>query len=403
MVYTEIIMSRNKQKRQQQKTVVIIAVTLIVILVGLWLVPAPAVEGVSTFSLPTSIATPVVWPKDQQGAIGISGYGVLATNGDQTNAPIASIGKLMLALAVLKEKPLAVGATGPSITVTQQDVDLYASYWKQNNSVLPVQLGEQLTEYQMLQGLLIPSGDNVAHMLAVWVFGSVDNYLTYANTMSTTLGLKNTHFADASGLSPDTTSSAEDLVTIGQAVMQNPVLAEIIAQKSDPFPVVGTIRNYNTLLGHDDIVGIKTGNTSEAGGCFLLAATKTIDGQPFTIINAVMGAKTRNQALTDSKTLLTTNPPKLVTIVTAGQIVGSYHTPWGDTVNVVASSNEKIPTIGDAPISAVVHLDTIKGVKKHGDTIGNVAVTYGTKQLEVPLTIDNTLHAPSLWWKLMHL
>jgi len=117
---------------------------------------------------------------------------------------------------------------------------------------------------------------------------------------STTVG------SDASGLSPDTLSTAHDLVLLGEAAMQNPVLAEIVSKSSvDDFPLIGTIENTNTLLGQDGIVGVKTGNSDEAGGVFVFAAKYNDDsGKEQIIVGAVQGLPDLEKALQAAKTLL---------------------------------------------------------------------------------------------------
>jgi hypothetical protein len=58
---------------------------------------------------------------------------------------------------------------------------------------------------------------------------------------------------------------------------------------SATLPVAGTVHNTNTLLGHNDFVGVKTGSTAAAGGCFAFRAIRWIDGKRTTITGAVLG------------------------------------------------------------------------------------------------------------------
>ena len=87
-----------------------------------------------------------------------------------------------------------------------------------------------------------------------------------------------TSYTDPSGLDPSTTSTAADQVRLGLAAMRVPALAAITAEATAVVPVAGVVRNTNTLLGQDGIVGLKTGSTQAAGGCVLVAAWQEVSG-----------------------------------------------------------------------------------------------------------------------------
>ena len=68
-----------------------------------------------------------------------------------------------------------------------------------------------------------------------------------------------------------------------------PALAAIVGMSTAVVPVAGTIRNTNTLLGQDGIVGLKTGSTQAAGGCILVAAWQQESGRKTLIVAATFG------------------------------------------------------------------------------------------------------------------
>src|SRR5207302_8896714 len=140
--------------------------------------------------------------------------GVVATSGPEKPQPFASVAKVMTALVLLDSKPLAAGQQGPSLTVTALDVSDYAAKRDQGQSVVTVAAGEQLTEYQLLQGLLIPSGNNLADLIARWDAGSTQAFVEKMNNRAKTLGLKATTFADPSGFDPKTQTTPTDLVRL---------------------------------------------------------------------------------------------------------------------------------------------------------------------------------------------
>jgi D-alanyl-D-alanine carboxypeptidase (penicillin-binding protein 5/6) len=148
----------------------------------------------------------------------------------------------------------------------------YPAQARNGDSLVPVTAGEQLTERQALEALLLPSADNMAWILARWDAGSQAAFTAQMNTTARRLGMTDTHYTDPSGLSASTTSTAADQVRLGMAAMSETALAQIVALRSAVIPVAGVVRNYNTLLGQDGITGLKTGSDTAAGGCILLGA-----------------------------------------------------------------------------------------------------------------------------------
>jgi D-alanyl-D-alanine carboxypeptidase (penicillin-binding protein 5/6) len=78
-------------------------------------------------------------------------------------------------------------------------------------------------------------------------------------------------------------------VRIVVRAMALPVFARIVATPSATLPVAGTVDNTNTLLGRNGFVGVKTGSTAAAGGCFAFRTVRRIDGKRTTITGVVLG------------------------------------------------------------------------------------------------------------------
>jgi len=231
----------------------------------------------------------VSWPADGVSAAGISGIGVVAGPGASRPVPIASVAKLMTAYVILRDHPLTAGGSGPSITVQPEEAAAYPSQARAGDSLVPVAAGETLTERQALEALLLPSADNMAWILARWDAGSQAAFVARMNATARRLGMTGTSYTDPSGLDPSTTSTAADQVRLGAAAMQVPALAAVTAMPTAVVPVAGLVRNYNTLLGQDGIVGLKTGSTQAAGGCVLLAAWHRTGGRDVLIVTATFG------------------------------------------------------------------------------------------------------------------
>jgi D-alanyl-D-alanine carboxypeptidase (penicillin-binding protein 5/6) len=115
------------------------------------------------------------------------------------------------------------------------------------------------------------------------------------NATARSLGMTHTRYTDPSGYDDATVSTATDQVRIVDRVMRLPVFATIVATPSATLPVAGTVQNTNTLLGYDGFVGVKTGSTAAAGGCFAFRAIRWIDGKRTTITGVVLGQPGHDQ------------------------------------------------------------------------------------------------------------
>ncbi|GAA1968107.1 hypothetical protein [Catenulispora subtropica] len=230
-----------------------------------------------------------VWPASGQAAFLLAGQSQIQAGPNQHAAPIASVAKVMTAYLVLGDHPLEPGQDGPTITLTAADVADTARRIERQESYVPVAAGERLTERQALQALLLPSANNIAVVLARWDAGSVDQFVTRMNATAHALGMARSHYTDPSGFDEATVSTAADQVRLVDRAMSLPAFADIVALPSAALPVAGTVRNTDTLLGHDGFVGVKTGSDSAAGGCFAFRAVRSVGGEQTTITGVVLG------------------------------------------------------------------------------------------------------------------
>jgi serine-type D-Ala-D-Ala carboxypeptidase (penicillin-binding protein 5/6) len=368
--------------------------------------PAPALNSKVIDTIPAK-ATALPWPTYGQAAFGASGYGVLATHGAQKPLPTASVAKVMTALAVLTQHPLAVGEQGPNITLTQHDQEVYDYYYVRGGSLVAIRPGEKITEYQALQAMLLPSANNMADTLATWAFGSVENYAKAANQLAKTYGMNTTTIADASGFSPSTLSTANDLVLLGQRALEEPVLAQIVSQKTAKVPVAGTIHNVNWLLGEDGVNGIKTGATDQAGGVYLASAKKKLsDGQDITFVTAIMKAPTLLRAMDDTRHIIDTAPQyfSVKTPVLADQQLGTFATQWDNhTVRAAAAHNLSLRVWQGSTLETRVEFDRVTGPLKAGARVGTVTAINGKQTISAPIVLTENMSSPSLSWRLRHL
>jgi D-alanyl-D-alanine carboxypeptidase (penicillin-binding protein 5/6) len=235
------------------------------------------------------VAVPAtVWPAYGQAAVQIGQSPIQAGPG-QHAAPIASVAKVMTAYLVLRDHPLGVGEDGPAIRLTAADVADTDRRSRQGESVVPVVVGQQLSEWQALQALLLPSANNIAAVLARWDAGSLARFVAHMNTTARSLGMARTRYTDPSGYDDATVSTAADQLRIVELAMRLPVFARIVATTSATLPVAGTVHNTNRLLGRNGFVGVKTGSDKAAGGCFAFRAIRLLNGKRTTITGVVLG------------------------------------------------------------------------------------------------------------------
>jgi serine-type D-Ala-D-Ala carboxypeptidase (penicillin-binding protein 5/6) len=255
----------------------------------------------STDAAPTDVlyrAAPpssAIWPEDGQAAFIRTGQSKIQAGPNQHAAAIASVAKVMTAYLVLRDHPLGPGEAGPTITLTDADVADTERRRRQEESIVSIAAGERLTELQALQALLLPSANNIAAALARWDAGSEDRFVAEMNAAARSLGMTQTRYTDPSGYDDSTVSTAADQVRIVARAMRIPAFARIVAMPSASLPFVGTVRNTNTLLGHDGFVGVKTGSDEAAGGCFAFRAVRWIDGRRTTITGVVLGQPGRDR------------------------------------------------------------------------------------------------------------
>jgi serine-type D-Ala-D-Ala endopeptidase (penicillin-binding protein 7) len=193
--------------------------------------------------------------------------------------PIASITKLMTAMVMLDAKQ----SLDDEIYVSDEDVD----YLKGTRSRLSV--GSKLSRSDMLQLALMASENRAASALAHNFPGGRIAFVKAMNYKAQELGLKNTHFADPTGLDSGNVSTAEDLAKMVQAAYQ---YAEIRLASTSPshdvyvegreYPV-GFVNTNGLVRGGEWQIGLsKTGFINEAGRCLVMQAT--IAGEPMILV-----------------------------------------------------------------------------------------------------------------------
>ncbi|MPZ48697.1 MAG: hypothetical protein GEU75_05185 [Dehalococcoidia bacterium] len=365
----------------------------------------PAVSATTTFPSTSIIGEPHQLPLPSTGAsmIAVDGLGVLGMQNPDARRPIASVTKMMTAYVILKNHPLQPGETGPTFTMTAANGARYLQMLNEDQSTLPVTAGMQLTQLEMLQGLLIASANNFAEILAAWDAGTQQAFVTRMNEEARALGMTNTTYADASGFLAASTSTAQDQLTLARAAMRNPVFAQTVAMSQVRLTGIGIVPAVNQLLGQEGVVGIKTGFTEEAGGNLAFAAKRQANGQQVDIIGIVMGQPTRPLAFEATRRLLQSLGQGLqpARVVSAGQPVGTIRSEWGGgDVEVVVGEDAQMLLWPGMTLETTVEYDAIQAPRAAGDQVGWLNLKLGEQERRVPLTLAEDLRKAGLIWRL---
>ncbi|MFE7116891.1 D-alanyl-D-alanine carboxypeptidase family protein, partial [Streptomyces sp. NPDC057654] len=350
------------------------------------------------------------WPDQGQAAAKVVGVGDIGTSGPQKPVPTASVAKAMTAHLILRDHPLKKGAKGPKITI---DAQAEKEGKSQDESVEPVKEGEQYTEYQMLEMLLIPSANNVARKLARWDAGSEDAFVKKMNEESQRLGMTNTTYTDPSGFNSSTKSTAVDQTKLAEEAMKAPIFREIVGTpnvQNDP-KLPRKLYNNNQLLMNYGTLGIKTGSSSPAGGALMWAAKRTIDHKEQLIVGATMDQhapgvldKSLQLAQTNTKPMIKAVQDALTStvMVKKGDVVGYVNDGLGGKTPVVATKDLK--GVGWPGLDAQLGIDSggkaVPHSAKAGTVVGELTVGTGPSQQKVPVALQKELAEPSFGAKL---
>lgn len=236
---------------------------------------------------------PLAWPLVGSAAIDIPVLGV-AESWHQDVVPIASLTKLMTAYVVLRKFPLEKGQNGPCLTISADDVLDYETEKAMGESAVIVEEGEQLCEFDLLNGMLVHSAANYADLLASMVSASPQEFVDRMNATAASLGLRHTHYGDDVGVSDDSVSTALDQARLAADLMQSPLVRSIVDQTSVDLPVAGYENSFTPYLGSDDVVGVKSGRTAAAGGCDVMAVAFRQGGRTHLAYAVVLGQQGGN-------------------------------------------------------------------------------------------------------------
>ncbi len=206
------------------------------------------------------------YAKEQHGMVLIeaSTQRILVSENADAKLPMASLTKVMTALVVIEN----TDNLQDSVKIDARSVGI-------EGSSMYLRAGQILSVEQLLYGLMLASGNDAAVALALYLGGSVENFVKIMNDTAAKLGLNDTHFLNPSGLYQEGHyTSALDFAKLTAYALQNKDFAKIVRTKTYQIENT-TLVNHNRLLREiDGCIGVKTGYTKVCGRCLVSAVEK---------------------------------------------------------------------------------------------------------------------------------
>ncbi|MEE1827145.1 D-alanyl-D-alanine carboxypeptidase [Streptomyces sp. BE20] len=344
----------------------------------------------------------LAWPAKGQSAAEVVGVGSLGSSGQETPASIASVTKVMNAYLILQSHPLKKGESGPKITVDKQAAQESGNVDESRATLVE---GQQISQYQALELLMLPSANNVARLLARWDAGSEEAFVRKMNDTAARFGMTNTTYTDPAGFSPDTKSTAKDQLKLAGQVMQDEIFRQIVSTPDTTFNNQ-KISNTNTLISpKNGIIGVKTGSSTPAGGCLMWAAYKEVGGVRRLILGVTLGQPATTAEPSILKMVQNVSAKQIQaaqngltgqSLAKQGEVVGRVEDGLGGTVPVVAGKD--LTVAGFPGITATLVLDAVKvgHTARAGDKVGVLRSGEGDNRIEVPVVLQSDLNPPSI-------
>lgn len=361
---------------------------------------APTIDEVALADL-TAPATAVAWPAVGSAAVGVAGFdGAPASTADATS--MASITKLVTALMILEEMPLAVGETGPTFSFTSRDRQTYYDYLADDESALNVPVGSTLTQYQMLQGMLIGSAGNYTDRLATTIWPNDRVFAAAAKAWLERHDLSGITVVEPTGIEAASTADPASLIRLARFAMADPVIAEIVRTPSVTLPGAGEVVNTNDLLTDPAVVGLKTGSLSGAYN-LLAAKEQTVDDATVRVYAVALGQPTDEARDAETARLLSDVAAEASqpTVLPAGTVAGTVTTSWGAAVQVVTDADASLLLWNGATAPVASDL-SLGDARTSGAAVGTVSTKGPLGSASTGVHLNGDIPDPDPWWRFTH-
>ena len=359
---------------------------------------------------PTVTKTPVTvtaaapalpsWPIEGAAGVGVQGMGSISSTFEQES--MASITKVITAMVILEALPLNPGEQGPEYYFTQADSNLYWDYLRNNESALDVPVDGTLTEYQLLQGILMGSAGNYTDFLAEQIWSSDEEYAAAAMEWLNRNGITGITVVEPTGINPANSAVPGSLSRLAEVALQHPVFAEIVATPVAEIPGnVEPVTNTNNLLADPGVIGVKTGSLE--GFNLLTAKDVVIDGTTVRLTASVINQFDPETRDAETRRLLADLEVALAPInaVPAGTPVGNVATVWGVQAELRTATDSTLLLWNGAGGTTESTLELGEDWNKGGNA-GSLTVTGPLNERITDVELASELHGPTAWWRLTH-
>ena len=293
----------------------------------------------------------------------------------------ASVTKLMSILLILEAIDSGKIKLTDEVAATENAVS-------KGGSQIWLEVGEKMTVNDLFKAVVIASANDACTLLGEYVAGSDSAFVDMMNKRVETLGLKNSHFENCTGLDDEVTnhySCAYDLAVIAKEVMKHKLILKYSTVWLDSLRNGKTeLNNTNKMINkYNGMTGLKTGTTSNAGFC--LCATATRDGISF--VSVVLGAQTSDERFALTQELLDYGFAnyKLDNIKIDNSKLKTVKVKNGvdKSITPKCELNKKLllPKNSDKITYEYSFLDEVKAPVKKGDKLGVVTVYSGNKKI----------------------
>jgi len=321
---------------------------------------------------------------------------VLAELNPDDRAEPASLTKIMT--TYVAADAIASGAIALSDKTTVSE-----KAWRMEGSRMFIEVNKQVTVDELLQGIIIQSGNDASVALAEAISGSEEVFAAVMNHHAARLGMTNSNFSNSAGMpDPLTYSTARDLALLTAALIRD--FPEIYQRFSEMEYTYAGIRqfNRNRLLHRDASVdGVKTGRTEAAGYCLVSAAERG----DMRLIAVVMGADSDTARIAASQALLNYGFRFYESrkIYSAGDVIATHKIWKGASdeidLSVAADVHIAIPRGKfDLVEASAVIAEVLEAPIEQGQSIGRVVLTLDDKVVaSVPLVATHAVTKGSIF------
>lgn len=239
-------------------------------------------------------APPIIGAKSYIVIDGKTGHELASLNPHEALAP-ASLTKLMTTYVVfdaLKKGQISL----------EDEVTISEKAWRMEGSRMFVEVGSRVAIKDLLMGMIVQSGNDASVALAEHVAGTEGVFAELMNQHAARLGLRSTHFLNATGLPRDGhTTTARDLAALARAMIDDfPDYYDWHAVREYTYNDIKQ-NNRNSLLWRDPSVdGLKTGHTDDAGYCLVASARRN----DMRVISVVLGTASTRARTDGSQALI---------------------------------------------------------------------------------------------------